>query len=102
MTRIPDHLTPEIWLAQFLDSAEARRGGVVKRQIRDVERLVGREMFLRAVERRGFQAVENGRHYVVFCNGQPIRRLRGPGPRDFEIPWPSRLQAAWHAVSKPR
>ena len=50
---LPDHLTPEIWLEQVLSSGEARKGGVVKRQIRDVERLVGRDAFLAAVERRG-------------------------------------------------
>ena len=76
MSRLPDHLTPDGWLAQMFSSAEARRGGVVKRRIRDVERLVGREAFAREVARRGFQAVENGRHFVVFCNGAPIRRVR--------------------------
>jgi hypothetical protein len=76
MTQLPDHLTPEIWLTQMLSSTEAQKDGVVKRQIRDVERLVGRDAFVAAVEERGFQAVRNGRHYVVFCNDQPIRRVR--------------------------
>jgi hypothetical protein len=76
MPQLPAHLTPERWLAQLLESGEARRGGVVKRQIRDVERIAGRAAFLAEVERRGFQAVENGRHFVVFCNACPIRRLR--------------------------
>ncbi|MFP7672648.1 hypothetical protein ACG74X_04730 [Marivita sp. S0852] len=49
MTGLPDHLTPERWLDQMLTSAEARKGGVVKRQIRDVERLVGYDMFIAAV-----------------------------------------------------
>jgi len=93
-------MNPDVWLAQFLGSGEARLGGVVKRQIRDVERIVGREKFLSEVERRGFQAVRNGRHYVVVCNSAPV--LRGVAPRDCEIPWPSRLQAAWRAVCKPR
>lgn len=101
MTWPPDHLSPATWLAQFLDSPEARRGGVVKRQIRDVERIAGRDLFLREVERRGFQVIENGRHFVVFCNAMPLRRVVR-GPRDLQIPWPSRLQAAWNAVSKPR
>jgi len=48
---------------------------VVKRQIRDVERLVGRAAFVSAVRARGFQAVENGRHFVAFCNSAPIRRV---------------------------
>ena len=76
MPQLPVHLTPDRWLAQLFESGEARRGGVVKRQIRDVERIAGRAAFLAEVERRGFQAVENGRHMVVFCNARPIRRLR--------------------------
>ena len=76
MAQLPEHLTPEAWLTQLFSSTEARKGGVVKRQIRDVERLVGRQAFVREVARRGFQAVENGRHFVIFCNGAPIRRLR--------------------------
>jgi len=76
MAELPPHLTPERWLAQIFSSAEARRGGVVKRQIRDVERLVGRDAFTTEVRRRGFQAVQNGRHFVVFCNCEPIRRVR--------------------------
>jgi hypothetical protein len=76
MAAIPPHITSAIWLTQLFTSGEARKGGIVKRQVRDVERLVGRETFLREVERRGFQAVQNGRHFVVFCNALPIRRVR--------------------------
>ncbi|MFO7772325.1 MAG: N-(5'-phosphoribosyl)anthranilate isomerase [Roseovarius gahaiensis] len=75
MSGLPEYLTPELWLDQLFSSQEARRGGVVKRQIRDVERLVGRAAFAAAVRDRGFQAVENGRHFVVFCNSAPIRRV---------------------------
>ncbi|RVT85753.1 N-(5'-phosphoribosyl)anthranilate isomerase [Rhodobacteraceae bacterium CCMM004] len=76
MPALPPHLTPDIWLDQIFTSGEARRGGVVKRQVRDVERLVGRAAFAGAVAARGYQAVENGRHFVVFCNAHPIRRVR--------------------------
>ncbi|WP_050928219.1 hypothetical protein [Aestuariivita boseongensis] len=76
MAQIPEHLTPEIWINQFFGSQEAQRGGVVKRKVRDVERLVGHEAFIAEVERRGFQAVRNNLHYVVFCNMLPIRRVR--------------------------
>jgi hypothetical protein len=76
MPQLPDHLTPEIWLSQVFSSAEAQRGGIVKRKVRDVERLVGREAFASALAARGFQAVENNRHFVVFCNALPIRRIR--------------------------
>jgi len=45
MKALPQHLTPDIWLQQVFTSTEARKGGVVKRKIRDVERLVGRRAF---------------------------------------------------------
>ncbi|MBJ3762693.1 N-(5'-phosphoribosyl)anthranilate isomerase [Maribius pontilimi] len=80
MSLMPDHVTPERWLAQIFASGEARRGGVVKRQVSDVERLVGRSAFAAEVARRGYQAVENGRHFVIFCNGSPVLRVRAEGP----------------------
>lgn len=75
MTLQANHLSPERWLHQVLNSKEARTGGVVKRQVRDVERLVGCECFLREVRQRGFQVVRNGRHFVVFCNDAPIHHV---------------------------
>ncbi len=76
MVHLPEHLTPEKWLSQIFASGEALRGGVVKRQVRDVERLVGRKAFVAELHRRGFRAVENGRHFVIFCNDGPIRPVR--------------------------
>jgi len=75
MAQIPDFVTPDKWLDQVFSSGEALKGGVIKRQIRDVERLVGRDFFSSELRRRGFQAVENGRHFVIFCNSAPIRRV---------------------------
>ena len=86
MSFLPEHLTPEIWLEQLLSSGEARKGGVVKRQIRDVERLVGRDAFLAEVERRGFQVVQNNLHFVIFCNLMPIRRVRAVDGRSNARP----------------
>lgn len=80
MVQLPDHLSPDTWLEQVLASKEARSGGIVKRQVRDVERIVGRDAFLAEIERRGWQVVRNNRHYVVFCNALPLRRVRSdPG-----------------------
>lgn len=75
MTQIPDYLTPEIWLANVFAAAEVRKGGVLKRKIRDVERLCGQDAFLNEARKRGFQVVRNARHFVVFCNSDPIRRV---------------------------
>jgi hypothetical protein len=59
----------------MFSSREAMTGGIVKRMVRDVERLVGRRAFEAEIARRGFQAVENNRHFVIFCNRLPIRPL---------------------------
>jgi len=76
MAALPEYLTPELWLDQLFSSAEAKRGGIVKRQVRDVERLVGRAVFAREVRRRGFRALQNGRHFIIFCNQHPLLVVR--------------------------
>jgi hypothetical protein len=49
---------------------------VVRRSLHDVDRIVGRERFLSELDRRGFQAVVNAGQVVIFCNREPLRRLR--------------------------
>ena len=73
---LPPHITPERWLAQLFGSNLARQGGVVRRSVRDVERLVGRERFRCELDRLGYQAVENAGHFVIFCNREPVRWVR--------------------------
>ncbi|MEM1302306.1 MAG: N-(5'-phosphoribosyl)anthranilate isomerase, partial [Pseudomonadota bacterium] len=53
----------------------AIEGGIVRRKVRDVERLLGRERFEYELRRRGFQAVENAGQFVIFCNAEPVRRI---------------------------
>lgn len=67
--------SPERWLVRLFGSLAAKQGGVLKRPVQEVEARVGREAFLREVERRGYQAVENGAHFVVFCNRAAIQRV---------------------------
>lgn len=66
-------------MRDLFSTREACRGGVLKRQVRDIERIVGRDLFLAEIERRGWQALENGRHFIICCNRQPIRRVRPSG-----------------------
>ncbi|WP_373051196.1 N-(5'-phosphoribosyl)anthranilate isomerase [Thalassovita aquimarina] len=79
MQGLPDNIALEIWMRAVFSSRDARLGGVIKRQVRDVERIVGREAFLSEVAKRGWQALENGRHFIVCCNVEPIRRVRAAG-----------------------
>lgn len=51
------------------------QGHVIRRKRRDIERYVGMDRFVQELRERGFQAVENRGHVVIFCNPAPIRRL---------------------------
>lgn len=68
----------EMWLQQIFDSRAAREGLVVRRKVADIERMTGWHRFLSEIDRRGYQAVENCGHVVIFCNDAPIRRLNQP------------------------
>ena len=75
MKMIPSPLSPDAWLIHLFSSQAAREGGVIRRQIRDVERYVGRDAFLQEMRRRGFPVVENAGQFVIFCNQEQIRRV---------------------------
>jgi hypothetical protein len=76
MTETRSFVPPDIWMQQVFDAKAAREGGTVRRSLRDIDRTVGRTAFLREIERRGYQAVENSGQIVIFCNAEPIRRFR--------------------------
>lgn len=67
--------TPEQFFRSLFNSKSVQNGAVIRRKVRDVERLVGRERFLSELRRRGFSAVENAGQFVIFCNAEPIRRI---------------------------
>lgn len=71
----PAHLSPELWLCHLFSSQAARDGGVIRRQVRDVERFLGRDRFLHEMRRRGYPVVENAGQFVIFCNQEPIWRV---------------------------
>ncbi|MEO0391021.1 MAG: N-(5'-phosphoribosyl)anthranilate isomerase [Pseudomonadota bacterium] len=70
---MPTYLSPEQWLDQIFSSKSALSGGVVRRKVRDVDRLVGRPLFRDELRKRGYRAVENNGTFVIFCNRAPIR-----------------------------
>ena len=75
MTITRRHLPPDIWMQRIFDAKSARQGGVVRRNLRDVELIVGREAFAKEIERRGYHAIRNGNQIVVFCNNEPLELL---------------------------
>ncbi|MEL6172395.1 MAG: hypothetical protein AAFS08_15745 [Pseudomonadota bacterium] len=62
-------------MQRIFDAKAAREGGVVRRSLRDVDRIVGRETFLLEMRRRGYHVVENAGQVVIFCNQDKLRLL---------------------------
>lgn len=75
MQNLPIYMEAEQWLRHLFSSQAAKDGGVVRRKIRDVDRFVGRAVFLHEMQRRGFSVVENAGQFVVFCNHEPIKQV---------------------------
>ncbi len=73
MTETLALLPADVWLLQLFSARAAREGGIVRRQVRDVERIVGRAAFETELRRRGYHAVENAGQFVIFCNNQSVR-----------------------------
>lgn len=63
---------PAQWFHHLFAAKAAREGGIVRRKVRDMERMVGRDVFEREIARRGFSVVENAGQVVVFCNAEPV------------------------------
>ena len=59
MKDLPASITPDRWIIQLFSARAAAEGGILRRSVEDVERLVGRQRFCFEVRRRGFRAVEN-------------------------------------------
>jgi hypothetical protein len=64
---------PDVFFGTLFASKAARDGAVIRRKVRDVERLVGRDVFVTEITRRGYTAVENAGQFVIFCNREPVR-----------------------------
>jgi hypothetical protein len=68
-------VTPEQFFGSLFNSKAVQQGAVIRRKVRDVERLVGRDLFIREMKRRGYTTVENAGQFVIFCNQEPLRRV---------------------------
>lgn len=84
-------LSAEAWLLDLFSSVSARKGNIVRRKRRDIERVVGLDRFARELERRGYRAVENAGQIVIFCNNEPVvpfavpLSLKESGPETLEV-----------------
>lgn len=67
-------ISPDGWITQIF-SAQAAKGGVVRRSVRWVETEIGRDLFEAEVRRRGYHLLMAADQYVIVCNTGPIRIL---------------------------
>ena len=72
MTNLPDVISPDRWIIQIFSARAAAEGGILRRKVADVERLVGRERFYFEVKRRGYHVIESSGQFLVFCNQDPV------------------------------
>lgn len=75
MTLCYRHPSPKQWLQSIFDAKAARQGGVVRRNLLDIDKVVGRRAFEAELRRRGFRAVQNGNQVIIFCNTEPVHVL---------------------------
>ena len=80
LTSGPSPLSPKAWMQDLFASKAAQRGQVIRRKKRDIERIVGLDVFANEVARRGYLAVENAGQVIVFCNREPVKRLNADHP----------------------
>ncbi|MBD3763949.1 MAG: N-(5'-phosphoribosyl)anthranilate isomerase [Rhodobacterales bacterium] len=64
---------PETWIAEIFSARAVTRGGVIRRDLRWIDREVGRDRFLAEVRARGFRLVETGGQWIVICNRDGLR-----------------------------
>ncbi len=56
------------WLDQVFEAGQVNAGGVVRRSISDVDRLVGIDVFVDECRRRGYHVIETGDQMVILCH----------------------------------
>jgi len=54
-------VTPEQFFGSLFNSKAVQQGAVIRRKVRDVERLVGRDLFIREMKRRGYTRIQSVR-----------------------------------------
>ncbi len=56
------------WIDLVFQAKAVKKGGIVRRAVKDIEREVGRDAFVAEVRRRKFHLVECGGQFIVICN----------------------------------
>ncbi|WP_298857952.1 N-(5'-phosphoribosyl)anthranilate isomerase [uncultured Sulfitobacter sp.] len=85
MSDVSLYHSPEQWFRHLFRAKSALDGGVVRRKVRDMERMVGRERFYIELHRRCFLVVENAGQVIIFCNSDPVHMTVAPAKSSLGI-----------------
>ena len=72
MLRSPP-LLAQAWLDDVFAAKAVGKGDIVRRAVRDVEREMGRDVFVGEVRKRGFHLIECGGQFIVICNSGQLQ-----------------------------
>jgi len=61
------------WLMGLFSADEVRKGGIVRRRVRDVNKCSSLKDLKKEVGRRGFHLFRTGNQYIVVCNKGDLR-----------------------------
>jgi len=57
----------------MFESETAKKGGVIRRKVSDINKYASVQLLVAEVKRRGFPMLETGGWFVIFCNSQPYK-----------------------------
>ncbi len=59
---------PICWIEQIFSAKAVEKAAVIRRDLRWIDREIGRERFMSEVRSREFHLIETGGQWIVICN----------------------------------
>lgn len=62
------HARADLCNDQIFSAKAVEKAAVIRRDVRWIDREIGRDLFLSEVRKRGFHLIETGGQWIVICN----------------------------------
>ena len=56
------------WIQRIFESAQAKNGGIVRRNAKDVQKFASESELREAAQSRGFHMLRHGSQYLILCS----------------------------------
>lgn len=63
------------WTDQMFPAQQARKGGIIRRDLEDVLKFSSREEILAIAKNKNYHVIESGNQIVVLCNDGDLKIL---------------------------